>query len=121
MLKIRYLLGILIIGFGAILYSCQEDDYEFGDVKSPQNLTLEVMVLNTSEEFPYGNGSGEVQITASADNAITYEFFYGDNTSEIVPPGDTILVDFIGLGDRIPKSECFNWYVLGSGTLPKNF
>ena len=90
MLKIRYLLGILIIGFGAILYSCQEDDYEFGDVKSPQNLTLEVMVLNTSEEFPYGNGSGEVQITASADNAITYEFFYGDNTSEIVPPGDTI-------------------------------
>ncbi|WP_304156342.1 family 16 glycosylhydrolase [Mesonia mobilis] len=90
MLKIRYLLGILIIGLGAVFYSCQEDDYEFGDVKSPQNLTLEAMVLNTSEEFPYGNGSGEVQITASADNAITYEFFYGDNTSEIVPSGDTI-------------------------------
>ncbi|MAN26192.1 MULTISPECIES: glycoside hydrolase family 16 protein [Mesonia] len=67
-------------------YGCEEE-YEFGDVEAPSNLTLEATVLNTSEEFPYGDGSGEVMFNAQADNAITYEYFYGDNTSEIVSDG----------------------------------
>lgn len=68
-------------------YSCEEE-YDFGEVKAPTNLSLEATVLNTSEEFPNGDGSGEVMFSAHADNALTYEYYYGDNTSTIVPSGE---------------------------------
>lgn len=88
MKKIKYILGLVLLSLGMVLYSCQEDDQEFGEVAAPTNLTLEATVLNTSEEFPNGDGSGLVSFTANAEGAISYEYFYGDNTSEVVPSGD---------------------------------
>lgn len=77
-----------MLSLGMILYSCQEDDQEFGDVVAPTNLTLEATVLNTSAEFPDGDGSGLVSFVATADNAISYQYFYGDGTSELVNSGE---------------------------------
>ena len=77
-----------MLSLGMILYSCQEDDQEFGDVTAPTNLTLEATVLNTSAEFPNGDGSGLVNFVATADGAISYEYFYGDGTSELVNSGE---------------------------------
>jgi hypothetical protein len=88
MKKTKYILGLALLSLGMILYSCQEDDQEFGEVAAPTNLTLDATVLNTSDEFPNGDGSGLVSFEANAEGAITYEYFYGDNTSEVVPSGD---------------------------------
>ncbi|MBW2962264.1 glycoside hydrolase family 16 protein [Mesonia aestuariivivens] len=87
-MKNIYKLSFLMLFSLAAFYSCQEDDQEFGEVAAPTNLTLDATVLNTSEEFPNGDGSGLVSFTANAEGAISYEYFYGDNTSELVPSGD---------------------------------
>ncbi len=68
-------------------YGCEED-YEFGDVEAPSNLTLEATVLNTSEEFPNGDGSGLVEFSAEADNALNFKYDFGDNTSGSSKNGD---------------------------------
>lgn len=87
-MKNIYKLSFLMLFSLAAFYSCQEDDQEFGEVAAPTNLTLDATVLNTSDEFPNGDGSGLVDFEANAEGAITYEYFYGDNTSEVVPSGD---------------------------------
>jgi hypothetical protein len=91
MRKYKFLIGAFaLLVMGTVFYSCQEDDQSIGEVKAPQNLTVEAVVMNVTPENEFGDGSGDVQITASAEDAITYEIFYGDNISEIVPAGDTI-------------------------------
>lgn len=70
-------------------YGCQDDDQTFGEIISPSNLTIEAVVHDVSAEFPYGSGSGMVDFVAHADNAISYKFVFGDNTSQVVPGGET--------------------------------
>lgn len=71
-----YLLAFLCIGFIA----CQEDDQQFGEIIVPSNLTISAEIVGANDENPAGDGSGVVNFVASADNAITYKFVFGDNT-----------------------------------------
>lgn len=63
-----------------IMISCQEDDQQFGDIIVPSNLTINAEIVGATEDSPGGDGSGLVNFTATADNAITYKFVFGDNT-----------------------------------------
>ncbi|WP_338356737.1 glycoside hydrolase family 16 protein [Yeosuana marina] len=55
----------------------------------PANLVLNVTVLNTDATNPNGDGSGKIQCTATADNAVKYGFIFG-NASEIQNTTGTI-------------------------------
>lgn len=70
MKKIKYTYGILLFVL-AIFTGCNEDSYEFGDLTAPSNLDIDVNIIG-SETDPLGDGSGEVIVTVSAANAITY-------------------------------------------------
>ncbi len=80
--KVIYLMMI------ALAIGCQDDDHNFGEVTPPSNLTVEATIANTSEADPYGDGSGVVHFTATADNAINYKYIFGDNTQAAVTGGD---------------------------------
>ena len=81
---------ILKISFSVLmmmlLYTCQDEDQEFGDVVAPTNLELTFEIVGQDAANPYGDGSGFVNFTASASKAITYRYDFGDGTGNILAP-----------------------------------
>ena len=53
--------------------SCQ-DEPKFGDVIAPTNLMITAEIVGQDAENPYGDGSGEVNLFATADNALSFRF-----------------------------------------------
>ena len=70
-----------------LCFTCEDEDYAFGDITEPQNLTLEATIVGQSDDLPFGDGSGQVIFSAEADNAITYRFLFSDGSEEIAPSG----------------------------------
>ena len=69
--------------------SCVDDDFNIGEITNPSNLNISTEVVGESEEMPYGDGSGAVNFTVTADNAMTYKFIYGDGFEEVSYDGTT--------------------------------
>jgi len=69
--------------------ACSNDDYDIGEITTPSNLSVTAEVVGQSEEMPDGDGSGTVNFSASADNAMTYKFIYGDGFEEVSASGET--------------------------------
>ena len=70
-----------------LAFSCQEDDKAFGDLSAPTNLNVDVAIQGVDTANPYGDGSGIVTFTATADNAISYRYVFSDGTSQNAPSG----------------------------------
>lgn len=81
----KYSIHILLIIFGTLIFSisCQKDEYDLGEIVAPSNVSLSYEIVGADAENPNGDGSGFVNFTASANNAITYSFDFGDG-SDIV-------------------------------------
>lgn len=72
-LKLKSLFfAILLVSAG-----CSETDYEMGDLTAPSNIVLDADIVGQDEAHPYGDGSGEVKLTVTADNGISYKIDYG--------------------------------------------
>lgn len=72
----QYLVAFLCLA----LMACQDDDQQFGEIITPSNLTLDIEIAGADSQNPNGDGTGVVNFSASANNAITYKYFFGDNT-----------------------------------------
>lgn len=72
MKTIKYFLSFVIALF--MFSSCETEDYQFGDIIAPTNLTITPEIVGKSPTKPFGDGSGIVNITAKADDAISYKF-----------------------------------------------
>jgi beta-glucanase (GH16 family) len=70
-----------------LIIGCQEDDYSFGDITAPTNLTINFDIEGQSAEFPDGDGSGLVTFNATAENAISYKFIFSDGTNFLTTSG----------------------------------
>lgn len=70
-----------------LLASCSQEDFTFGDIIAPSNLSVTAQVIGESDATPFGDGSGLVNFSASADNAISYRYVFSDGTEEIAPGG----------------------------------
>lgn len=71
------------------LMSCEEDNYEVGDIIAPSNIKLSYEIVGEDSNNPGGDGSGLVNFTATADNTITYIYNFGDNTDAVAASGVT--------------------------------
>ncbi len=69
--------------------SCVEDDYELDKIIVPSNLEVSYEVVGQSAEMPDGDGSGVINFTASANDAMTYKFVYGDGFIDVSSDGTT--------------------------------
>lgn len=98
----------------AFVSACKKTEYKFGDIKTPENLTITTTVLGVDASNPNGNGTGRVAITVTASNALNYKFDFGDGKTQMVPEGSitykyaspgtneyTITVNAIGTGGAV--------------------
>jgi hypothetical protein len=70
-----------------ITSGCQKE-YEMGELKTPSNVNLTFEIVGADDENPNGDGSGIVKFVATANDAITFNFDFGDGKdSEIAPDG----------------------------------
>ncbi|RYF84848.1 MAG: hypothetical protein EOO03_14220 [Chitinophagaceae bacterium] len=78
---------LLAIAAMWLLTGCKKEEFSFGEIKTPTNLTLTTTIAGMDAGNPNGNGTGVVAITANAEQALTYKIDYGDGTSAMVTSG----------------------------------
>lgn len=79
-----------------LLSSCEKDNYEFGDIIAPTNLLITPEIVGKDASNPNGDGSGVVNIIATAEDAISYKFIY--NGVETVKTSGHITYNFGNTG-----------------------
>lgn len=77
--------GVLFL-FSIVMVGCQEDEPDLEVIVAPSNLQVSIELVGADADNPNGDGSGVVNLTATADNAITYQFVYNGNR-EAIPSG----------------------------------
>ena len=103
MKKFNTLLKIFIASLTVFVFvSCEidsfaeDDEYSFGDITAPTNVQISASIVGMDTDNPNGDGSGEVNFSGSADNAITYKFVY--DGQETLSPDGNIKYTFSKLG-----------------------
>ncbi|XMO87938.1 family 16 glycosylhydrolase [Algibacter sp. AS12] len=86
MKNFKYYIGLLL-ALTLVFTSCQEDDASIGDIITPSNVTISAEVVGLDADNPYGDGSGFVNFTATANDEITYQFNFGDGKTGVAPSG----------------------------------
>lgn len=81
-LKFVFTLFLMIV----FLYSCQDEDQEFGDIIAPTNVQISAEIVGQDAANPNGDGSGLVHFTGSGDGAITYRYDFGDGSDAVSAP-----------------------------------
>lgn len=107
-------LSAFFIAAVLIVSGCKKTDYSFGAIKTPTGLALNTVIAGADASNPNGNGTGNVAITATANNALTYNVDFGDGKTQVVPDGKinyryttpgvneyTIVVNAVGTGGTI--------------------
>lgn len=82
-MKTIKLLGLLLI---TTLLSCNEK-YSFGELIPPTNLKASFTLVGADTNHPHGDGTGLVNFSVTAQNAVSYRFDFGDGKSQIAPSG----------------------------------
>jgi hypothetical protein len=77
--KFTSLLGITLILI-AVISGCKKSTYSMGDLTAPTNLAITAVIAGQNTANPNGDGSGNVTITVTADNALSYKVDYDANT-----------------------------------------
>ena len=71
-----------------VFTGCKKAEYSIGDIITPTGITLNTVVVGTDAANPFGHGTGKVDITVSASNALNYRIDFGDGTApQMVPTG----------------------------------
>jgi hypothetical protein len=73
-----------------IVIGCKKQEYSFGKIITPTDLTLSTVIEGVDAANPAGAGSGNVTIKTSATGAISYKIDFGDGTTKIVSGGDVL-------------------------------
>lgn len=85
MKKINKFIILIATFFFAI--SCQEDEKTFGEIVPPTNLQVTATIQGQDATNVNGDGSGIVKFVATAANAISYKYDFGDGTTANAPTG----------------------------------
>src|SRR5512137_332327 len=80
--------------------SCTEKNYSLGDLTAPTGLAITTEVVGQDATHPNGDGSGDVKITVTANNALSYKVDYdASNAVDLVYlPTGTITKKYTTLG-----------------------
>lgn len=76
---LKYLFGIFVIII--TLYRCADSTYTMGDLTAPTDLAITTEIVGATTANPNGDGSGNVKITISANNALAYKVDYDANNA----------------------------------------
>jgi hypothetical protein len=79
-----------------VLLGCQEDDYTFGEIIAPSNIQVTAEIVGADDANPNGDGTGVVNFTATADNAVSFKYVF-DGAETVALSGETS-ISFSSLG-----------------------
>ncbi len=96
-MKKNIFLSSLLLGFLFLLNSCEED-YQLDTLVAPTNLELSYEISGVDDDNLYGDGSGTVTFTTTADDAITYTYNFNDGTDEEVAADGIVSHNFTSNG-----------------------
>lgn len=98
-LQIKKIIMNKIVKYFSIIFtvllftnSCTEKEYSLGDLTPPADLVINTELVGATSANPNGDGSGDVIITISAKNALSYKIDYDANTPlelNYLPTGTT--------------------------------
>jgi hypothetical protein len=75
---VKYLLvGLMVF---SIPFSCTNTNYSLGDLTAPSGIVITAEVVGATTASPSGDGSGDVKITITAKDALSYKVDYDANT-----------------------------------------
>ncbi|MCV6629439.1 MAG: glycoside hydrolase family 16 protein, partial [Flavobacteriaceae bacterium] len=83
----KYIIVLLAVFTLIGIYSCQEDNYEFGSIVAPSNITVTAEIIGKDVDNPNGDGSGKVNFIVKADNALSYTMHFGNRQQGVTPSG----------------------------------
>ena len=86
MKKNKYKIIVFTLFTALFFNSCQENEYEFGEIVSPSNMTISAEIVGKDANNLFGDGSGTVNFSVTADNAISYVYYF-DGKAEKSPSG----------------------------------
>jgi hypothetical protein len=75
-----------------VIGSCKKKDYSIGNLSAPADVTINATPVGIDATHPNGNGSGDVDITLTGKNALSYKIDYdaSDGISLVhLPSGKT--------------------------------
>lgn len=78
---------IVLFSMAITFLGCQENNYQFGEILTPSDITITADIVGADTNNPYGDGSGTVNFTVTAANASSYVFFF-DGVAEKSPSGE---------------------------------
>jgi hypothetical protein len=88
--NIKHILGLFIV-MTLTLVSCSEEEYHLGDLKAPTNIVINTEIVGQDANNPNGDGSGKVNFSVSADNALSYKIDYDASSA----------IDLVNLPQRV--------------------
>jgi hypothetical protein len=112
----KYLLGVLVVFL--ISYSCTEKNYTMGDLTAPSGLVINAEIVGATTASPMGDGSGDVKITVTAKDALSYKVDYDANTplDMVYLPTGSITKKYTSLGVNTYKITAIAYGKGGSST-----
>lgn len=83
-----------------VLIACKKQEYSMGDLTAPSNVVINAVVVGVDATHPNGDGSGQVNISITADNALTYNVDYdaNDGVSWVNIPKGTVTKKYTATG-----------------------
>ncbi len=90
MLTYKKIIAIVCVLSVLSFVACKKQEFSIGDLVNPTDQTLTTVVIGTDVTNPFGNGTGRVDITTTATNALSYNIDFGDGNSQVVPTGKII-------------------------------
>ena len=88
----KYYLVILLL---VVLGSCKKNDYSMGNLTAPTDVVINTTIAGVDAAHPNGDGSGDVQITLTGKNVLSYKIDYD--------AADGITLDFLANGKTTKK------------------
>jgi hypothetical protein len=88
MIKYNKYIIVSLLALFISISACKQENYDIGTIETPTNVKLTFEVEGLDAENPNGDGSGLVHFTAVADDEISFNFDFGDDSdNEIVANG----------------------------------
>jgi hypothetical protein len=70
----KYIAFVILLP--VLIWSCKKKDYSMGALIAPTDVTITTNIIGQDATHPYGDGSGDVEITLSGKNVLTYHIDY---------------------------------------------
>ena len=77
-------IGTILFALGLGITACKKAEYSLGSITAPTNLVLTDTIQGQNTANLGGDGSGNISINVSGNNALSYKVDFGDSTTNAV-------------------------------------